>query len=547
MALVGAYADWLAHLATSPGKQLQLWDKALRKSLRLAGYSGRSMLHRGEPVPCIEPLPQDHRFHAPAWKQFPFDIVSQAFLLQQQWLYNATDEVRGISKHHQAVVEFVNRQILDVFSPSNFIMTNPEVLEATVQQGGANLIRGFMNFIQDTERRWSGRPPLGAEAFRPGETVAITPGLVVMRNRLAELIQYAPSTPSVRPEPILIVPAWIMKGYILDLSPENSLVRYLVDHGYTVFMLSWKNPGAEDRDMAMADYLRLGIQEALDTVAAITGANHVHMTGYCLGGTLAAIAAAAMARDKDGRLASLTLLAGQVDFTEAGELMLFIDESQLAFLEDVMWEQGYLETKQMAGAFQLLRSNDLIWSKMVREYLLGEREPLTDLMAWNADQTRLPYRMHSEYLRRFFLNNDLAEGRYRVDGRPVALTDIRVPVFVVATEWDHVAPWRSMYKISILADTEVTFLLTNGGHNAGIISEPGHPGRHFRMTNKRADERYVDPDTWLSQTSAIEGSWWPAWLSWLDSRSETSVPPPPLGRPGYEPLGPAPGVYVIQS
>jgi polyhydroxyalkanoate synthase len=256
-----------------------------------------------------------------------------------------------------------------------------------------------------------------------------------------------------------------------------------------------------------------------------------------------------MARDQDDRLASLTLLAGQVDFSEAGELMLFIDESQLAFLEDVMWEQGYLDTKQMAGAFQLLRSNDLIWSKMVREYLLGERAPLTDLMAWNADQTRLPYRMHSEYLRSLFLDNELTAGRYLVDRRPVALTDIRAPIFVVATEWDHVAPWRSMYKINLLADTEVTFLLTNGGHNVGIISEPGHPGRHFRMSTKQADERYVDADAWLTQTPAIEGSWWAEWVSWLDDRSTSLVPPPPIGNKklGYEPRGPAPGTYVLQS
>jgi polyhydroxyalkanoate synthase len=229
--------------------------------------------------------------------------------------------------------------------------------------------------------------------------------------------------------------------------------------------------------------------------------------------------------------------------------MLFIDESQLAFLEDVMWEQGYLDTKQMAGAFQLLRSNDLIWSKMVRDYLLGERTPLTDLMAWNADQTRLPYRMHSEYLRSLFFKNDLAEGRYRVDGRPIALSDIRVPIFAVATEWDHVAPWRSVYKISLLADTAVTFLLTSGGHNAGIISEPGHSGRQLRMTTKRADERYVDPGTWFADTPASEGSWWPEWVSWLDVRSGSRIPPPSLGNKalGYETRGPTPGIYALQS
>ncbi len=548
MALAGAYADWLAHLAASPGKQLQLWDKAVRKWIRLAGCASHCLMHGGEAPPCIEPLPQDRRFRAPSWQKFPYNLMYQAFLLQQQWLYNASTEVRGVSQHRQAVVEFLNRQFLDIFSPSNFLATNPEVIDATARQGGVNLIRGFVNLMEDWERRWAGRPPVGVEAFRPGETVAITPGQVVMRNRLAELIQYEPSTPSVRPEPILIVPAWIMKGYILDLSPDNSLVRYLVDRGFTVFMISWKNPGPQDRDLGMEDYLGLGFRSALEAVTAITGVERVHAVGYCLGGTLAAIGTAAMARDNDDRLASLTLLAGQVDFTEAGELMLFVDESQLAFLEDVMWEQGYLDTKQMAGAFQLLRSNDLIWSRMVREYLLGERAPLTDLMVWNADQTRLPYRMHTEYLSSLFLRNDLAEGRYRVGGQPIALTDIRAPVFAVATEWDHVAPWKSVYKINLIADTEVTFLLTNGGHNAGIISEPGHPGRHLRMRTKRADERYVDPDSWFAETPVVEGSWWPEWVSWLEARSGPTGPPPALGNEalGYKPQGPAPGRYVLQ-
>ena len=543
MALAGAYADWLAHLAASPGKQLQLWDKAVRKSIRLAGCFSHCMMHGGEAPPCIEPLPQDRRFHAPVWQKFPYNLMHQAFLLQQQWLYNASTDVRGVSQHHQTVVEFVNRQILDFFSPSNFLATNPEVIDATARQGGVNLIRGLMNLMQDWERRWAGRPPAGAERFRPGETVAITPGQVVMRNRLAELIQYQPSTPSVRPEPILIVPAWIMKGYILDLSPDNSLVRYLVDHGYTVFMVSWKNPGPEDRDLGMEDYLGLGVRNASDAVAAITGAARIHAVGYCLGGTLAAIASAAMARDGDERLASLTLLAGQVDFTEAGELMLFIDESQLAFLEDVMWGQGYLDTKQMAGAFQLLRSNDLIWSRMVRDYLLGERAPLTDLMAWNADQTRLPYRMHAEYLNSLLLKNDLAEGRYRVSGRPIALRDIRVPICAVATEWDHVAPWRSVYKINLIADTEVTFLLTNGGHNAGIISEPGHRNRSYQMDSVEEGRGWTEPDEWAAKAPMHEGSWWEAMHTWLHERSGTPVRPPLMDPASV--LGDAPGDYVM--
>jgi polyhydroxyalkanoate synthase len=271
--------------------------------------------------------------------------------------------------------------------------------------------------------------------------------------------------------------------------------------------------------------------------------------GYCIGGTMLAIAAAAMARDGDRRLASTSFFAAQADFTEAGELMLFIDESQLAFLEDVMWEQGFLDSRQMAGAFQLLRSNDLVWSRAMRHYLLGEREPMSDLMAWNVDATRMPYRMHTEYLRGMFLQNDLAEGRFNAGGRPVALKDISTPVFAVGTERDHVAPWHSVYKFHLLTDTEVTFLLTSGGHNAGIVSEPGHPGRRYRVTTKKSDHAYVDPEVWAAETPVCQGSWWPEWTAWLARHSGVPVAPPKMGAAdaGFAPMGDAPGTYVLQA
>ena len=397
-ALMGAFLDWGAHLATSPGKQVQLGHKAAKKGLRLMTYAARCAPGTEPAQPCIEPLAQDKRFRGEAWQSWPYNIIHQSFLLNQQWWHNATTGVRGVTAQHERVVEFATRQMLDVFSPSNFILTNPEVLEKTRQEGGMNLVRGAQNAIEDWERAISARKPVGVENFKVGENVATTPGKVVFRNRLIELIQYEPAGGPVRPEPILIVPAWIMKYYILDLSPENSLVRYLTGQGFTVFMVSWQNPGPEDRDLSMEDYRQRGVMDALDAIEAIVPGRKIHGTGYCLGGTLLAIAAAAMARDGDDRLASLTFLAAQVDFTEAGELTLFINESQLAFLEDMMWEQGFLDTRQMAGAFQLLRSNDLVWSRIEREYLMGERAPMNDLMAWNADQTRMPYRMHSEYL-----------------------------------------------------------------------------------------------------------------------------------------------------
>ncbi len=431
---------------------------------------------------------------------------------------------------------------------ANFLPTNPEVLETALQQGGMNLVRGTSNFVEDWRRAVAGEKPAGAEAFQVGRDVAVTPGHVIFRNQLMELIQYAPTSETVHAEPILIVPAWIMKYYILDLSPANSLVRFLVENGYMVFMVSWKNPPGEDRDFGMDDYRRLGVMDAIDAVTAIVANRRVRLVGYCLGGTLTAIVAAAMARNEDKRLASLTLFAAQTDFTEAGELMLFIDEAQVSFLEDMMAERGYLDTKQMAGAFQLLRSNDLIWSAMVQSYLKGERAPMIDLMAWNADATRMPYRMHSEYLRRLFLNNALAAGHFEVEGRPVSLRDIRVPIFAVSTLKDHVAPWRSVYKIQALTDADVTFVLSNGGHNAGIVNPPGSSNRKHQIATHKENEKYVDPDAWQQSAVHHERSWWPCWLEWLSKHgSGERVAPPSTGAPGsqYTALCPAPGTYVL--
>ncbi len=540
-ALALAFGDWAMHLAAAPGKHTELVRKAQRKWLRYLSYLGRAALG-GDCPDCIEPLPQDSRFAGAAWRQWPFNALQQGFLLAQQWWWNATTGVRGVSPHHQDVVTFAVRQMLDVWSPSNFPWLNPEVLRAAWAQGGLNFAAGLENFAEDWRREVLGQPPVGAEAFLPGRDVAATPGKVVMRNRVAELIQYAPATPQVHPEPILIVPAWIMKYYILDLSPHNSLVKYLVERGHTVFILSWTNPGPEDRDLSMDHYRRLGVMAALEAIGRIVPGRKVHAAGYCLGGTLLAIAAAAMARDADERLASITLLAAQVDFEEAGELTLFIDDSQVSLLEDMMAAQGFLDTRQMAGAFQLLRSNDLIWSRRVKEYLLGERPPMNDLMAWNADATRMPYAMHSEYLRRLFLRNDLAAGRYEVDGRPVALSDVRAPLFAVGTTHDHVAPWRSVYKVNLFTHADITFVLTRGGHNAGIVSEPGHGGRSYQVAARAHHAPYVDPDAWRAQAARRDGSWWNEWQDWLARRSGAPAAPPAMGAA----LGEAPGEYVLQ-
>jgi polyhydroxyalkanoate synthase len=545
--LMLSYLDWAVHMSNSLGKLTELQRNAQTKSLSFLYHILR---HSRDPEapPFIEPLPQDRRFSSEEWKAFPYNIYSQSFLLAEQWWHYATTGVRGVSKHDDAVVSFAARQLLDMLAPSNFPMTNPDVMKKTMEEGGQNLVRGFQTFMDDMERSNTGGIPAAAKEFQVGRELGITPGKVVLRTRLIELIQYSPSTPTVQAEPILIVPAWIMKYYILDLSPHNSLVKYLVDQGHTVFMVSWKNPGPEDRNLGMDEYMRLGVMAAIDAISAIIPKTKIHAAGYCLGGTLLAVVAARMARDGDHRLASMTMLAAQTDFKEAGEIMLFIDESQVTFLEDVMWDQGMLDTKQMAGAFQLLRSNDLIWSRVVRQYLLGEPDSMNDLMAWNADATRMPYRMHSEYLRQLFLNNDLAEGRYTVDDRPIALTDIRVPIFSVGTTKDHVAPWKSTYKIHLLTDTDVTFLLTSGGHNAGIVSEPGKSRRSYQMATCEATDRYIDPDSWLSTAPKFEGSWWLAWEAWLSERSKAGVKPPQMGnaQAGYPAAENAPGQYVFQ-
>ena len=546
-ALVGAYMDWATHLASSPGKQGDIAEKAAENLARLAAGAAENALRPAEQNQAFAPLPQDHRFVGPEWRAFPFNLYEQSFLMTEENWRAATTGVAGVSHQHEQLVGFFARQFLDVFAPSNLFLANPELLERTLSTGGANFVQGAMNFVEDWERNARGLKPVGADAFKVGRDVAVTPGKVVFRNRLIELIQYSPTTAKTRPEPILVTPAWIMKYYILDLSPTNSLVKYLVDHGFTVFMISWLNPSETDRDLAMDDYRALGPMAALEAIGKIVPNQKIHAVGYCIGGTLSAIAAAAMAREGDERLKSLTLFAAQTDFTEAGELKLFIDESQLDFLDDLMWEQGYLKSSQMAGAFEMLRSNDLVWSHALHAYLMGEREPMNDLMAWNADTTRMPYRMHAEYLQRLYLDNELAEGRFPAAGRPVALADIKPPIFTVGTESDHVAPWRSVFKIQILTDAEVTFVLTSGGHNAGIVSEPGHPHRHFRILTKAQGERHLDPDAWLAAAAQQEGSWWPRWLAWLEERSGAPQAPPPMGAPqeGLAPLMDAPGSYVL--
>jgi polyhydroxyalkanoate synthase len=545
-ALALAFADWQLHLAASPGKQLALAEEVARGSYSFAEALALPDA-RFAPWSVAAPAPADRRFSAPDWELPPFNMMAQAFLLTEQWWHSAASGVRGLSRSSAAIADFAMRQCLDMLAPSNFAFSNPEVLRKTLETGGGNLAAGAHNWVEDAQALLGSGGPGNNRQFVVGKDVATAPGKVVYRNRLIELIQYAPQTAEVRPEPVLIVPAWIMKYYILDLSPHNSLVRYLVGQGFTVFMISWRNPTPEDRDLGLEDYRKLGIEAAIGAINAIAPGHPIHAAGYCLGGTLLSIAAAHLATTRPDCLRSLTLLAAQTDFTEAGELTLFINESQVAFLEDMMWERGVLGTEQMAGAFQILRSNDMIWSRAIRAYLMGERSRPNDLMSWNADATRMPYRMHSEYLRRLFLNNELAEGRYYAGCDLVSLSDLHAPMFVVGTLRDHVAPWRSTYKIHYLAaDADISYVLASGGHNAGIVAPLGEQGHSYQVLGKKADAPYLGPDEWLRHASQQEGSWWPEWVRFLNERSAAPVAPPPMGGPRREALADAPGQYVLQ-
>lgn len=544
LALSLAWLDWSSHLAAAPQRQVEICRNVLRDTGQLAEAAAHAISPEQKPWSVIQPQARDRRFSGSQWEAPPFNLLAQAFLLAENWWRDAATGVRGVSHANEAIVEFSMRQMLDMLAPSNFAATNPKVLEKAFQSGGENFVFGWQNWCSDMLRLLSNAKPGDDGQFVVGKTVAVSPGKVVYRNQLIELIQYHPTTAQVRPEPILIVPAWIMKYYILDLSPQNSLVKYLTGQGFTVFAISWRNPDARDRDLAFDDYRKLGVMAALDLIGLVMPGRKTHALGYCLGGTLLSIAAAAMERDGDARLGTVTLLAAQTDFTEAGELTLFINESQVSFLEDMMWQRGYLDTTQMAGAFQLLRSNELVWSRLSHDYLMGESAQPSDLMAWNADATRLPYRMHSEYLRKLFLDDDLAEGRYLVDGKSVSLSDIHTPMFVVGTLADHVAPWRSVYKIHYQVDADVTFLLTSGGHNAGVVAPPGAPGNFYQVLTKAADASYVGADDWLKLAPRVEGSWWPEWTNWLAARSGAPCDPPPVGLGDSLGLPDAPGDYV---
>ena len=556
-----AAADWAMHLALSPGRQMVLGQRALALAQQAWVASARPQADdQGLPLP-----EKDARFRDESWQQWPFSALKEGFKARDAWWREAA-QVDGLTRHHQHVVNFFTRQALDALSPSNWPATNAEAHHLARATGGKSLLAGYQNFTKDLQKHRHAQPDADPQTLEPltfevGKDVAATPGKVVFRNHLIELIQYTPTTDKVYPEPLLIVPSCIMKYYILDLSPANSMVRYLVGQGYAVFIVSWRNPDASDRDLGMQDYLRLGVMEAMAAVKERTQAPRIHALGYCLGGTFLAMVAAALghkSRAEQGKgparehvafpphmpeLASVTLLAAQTDFSEPGEMGVFIDDDQIQALRQDMERKGYFSGKAMAGSFQFLNARDLVWSRSTRRYLLGQDEVDFDLMSWNADVTRLPARMHSEYLSSLFLNNALATGQYRVGGVGVALMDIHAPMLVVGTTRDHVSPWRSVYKIHLQTDTHVTFVLAAGGHNAGIVSEPGRPRRSYQIAATEDGNGWTGPDEWEASAPVREGSWWEAMDAWLKERSGKPVAPPTID-PAHV-LCDAPGQYVM--
>lgn len=560
IALALAAADWAMHLAASPGRQMVLGQRALALAQQaMASAVNPPMDENGQPI-----ADNDNRFIDASWRQWPFSALKEGYKANSAWWREAV-QVDGMSRHHSHMVEFFNRQIMDTFTPSTWLLTNPEALNKAQETQGQSLLQGYQHFSEDLRKAETARSTpdvLEPLTFEVGKDVAITPGKVVYRNHLIELIQYTPTTDKVYPEPLLIVPSCIMKYYILDLSQSNSMVKYLVGQGYTVFIISWRNPDASDRDLGMQDYLQMGVMDALAAVKERAGAPRVHALGYCLGGTFLSIVAAAMGRhtrmaqnqtagrraedrsmERLPELASVTLLAAQTDFSEPGEMGVFIDDEQLKTLRQQMDLKGYLSGSAMAGSFQFLNMRELVFTRNTRRYLLGQEEADFDLMSWNSDLTRLPARMHSEYLSSLFLNNALATGKYRVAGQGIALMDIHAPMLVVGTTRDHVSPWRSVYKIHLQTDTHVTFVLAAGGHNAGIVSEPGRPRRSYQINSIEDNQGRVEPDEWLASAPTRQGSWWEAMDAWLKERSGKPVAPPAID-PAHV-LCDAPGEYVM--
>lgn len=500
-----------------------------------------------EARPVIEPDRGDKRFKDAEWRDNQiFDFIKQSYLLTARWMQNTVSDVEGLDDQTQRKVAFYTQQFIDAMSPTNFVLTNPEVLRLTVEENGENLVRGLDNMLEDMER---GKGQLAIrmtdmEGFRVGENIAVSPGKVVWQNDLMQLLQFSPSTPKVHKRPLLIVPPWINKYYILDLKQENSFIKYAVDQGLTVFVVSWVNPDERLAEKTFEDYMREGILGALDGIEAATGEREVTAIGYCLGGTLLASTLAYMAAKNDRRIVAATFFTALVDFRNAGDLCIFIDDEQLKYLEQRMAEHGgILDGSAMSSTFNMLRANDLIWSFVVNNYLKGKDPFPFDLLYWNSDSTRMPAKMHSFYLRNMYQKNLLSTpGGITLDGVPIDLSRIDIPVHIISTKEDHIAPWKATYAATQLYSGETTFTLAGSGHIAGIVNPPA--AKKYGYWTSDADYP-ADPDAWFEGTTAHEGSWWPHWYAWVAKQSgrKTSAARTP-GSDAAPALEDAPGSYV---
>jgi polyhydroxyalkanoate synthase len=530
---------WLA----DPNRAVELQSRLGGAYLELWGAASRRLA--GEPAaPVIVPDPKDKRFADPEWSsnQF-FDFVKQAYLLGSDWADRLVKDAEGLDPHTRQKAEFYVRQIANALSPSNFVLTNPELFRETVASNADNLARGMAMLAEDIK---AGGGELrirqsDASRFEVGGNLAVTPGKVILENELMQLIQYAPSTPSVLKTPLLIVPPWINKFYVLDLTPEKSFIKWCVDHGLTVFVVSWVNPDAQLADKDFADYMRQGPLAALDAIETVTGERKVHSIGYCVGGTLLAIALAWLAAKGEDRVASATLFAAQVDFTHAGDLKVFVDEEQLDALEKRMAERGYLEGKKMANAFNMLRSNDLIWPYVINNYLRGKAPMPFDLLYWNSDATRMPAANHSFYLRQCYLNNALSQGKMTIANVKLDLAKVTVPLYNLATREDHIAPAKSAFLGSKFFGGPVKFVLSGSGHIAGVVNPPAK-AKYQYWTGGKAGTGSLE--TWLKKAEEHPGSWWPDWIEWIRSHSADEVPPREPGGGKLKAIEDAPGSYV---
>jgi len=499
----------------------------------------------GEPVkPVVEPEPTDRRFRSPEWDENRFfDFLKQLYLITSRWAREMVDNAEGLDPHTRHKAEFYINQIASALSPTNFVPTNPDLLKATLESNADNLVRG-MHMLAEDIRAGGGTLKIRHSDDTPfafGENIAMTPGKVVHRNDLCEVIQYAPSTDKVLKRPLLIVPPWINKFYILDLNPQKSFIRWCVEQGHTVFVISWVNPGPKQARKSFEHYMREGIFEALDVVQDICGPVPVNTVGYCVGGTLLSVALAYAAAHGDKRFASATLFATQVDFTHAGDLKVFADEEQISAMERQMSVRGYLEGRDMAVAFNMLRPDDLIWPYIISNYFKGEKPSAFDLLHWNADTTRMPAANHAFYLRNCYLDNKLAKGEMVIDDTRLDLKQVKVPIYNLATREDHIAPPRSVAYASSFFGGKVTFVLTGSGHIAGVINPPSREKYQYWTGRRPRGDSY---DTWLEKAEVHPGSWWPHWHQWIVDINGTTVPARDVGNDKHPPMEDAPGTYV---